>query len=94
MRNVPVSIDNRPKSLFWDTREPYDYLGIDRHHWFDYIVYGGEDHKTGQKQKTQKAYVRVWRRIRKIISEAQVGSRFKPTSEVMAGTTEEPLPPV
>ena len=50
-----------PEALFWDTREPYDYLRIDRHRGFDYIVYGGEDHKTGQKKKTQKAYVRLWR---------------------------------
>ena len=61
-----------PEALFWDTREPYDYLRIDRHRGFDYIVYGGEDHKTGQKKKTQQAYVRLWRRLNKIIPRAQV----------------------
>ena len=54
-----------PEALFWDTRDPYDYLRIDRHRGFDYIVYGGEDHKTGQKKKTQQAYARLWRRLKR-----------------------------
>jgi glycine/D-amino acid oxidase-like deaminating enzyme/nitrite reductase/ring-hydroxylating ferredoxin subunit len=65
-----------PEALFWDTREPYDYLRIDRHRGFDYVVYGGEDHKTGQKRKTQKAYVRLWRRLKKIIPEACIDHRW------------------
>jgi glycine/D-amino acid oxidase-like deaminating enzyme/nitrite reductase/ring-hydroxylating ferredoxin subunit len=65
-----------PEALFWDTRDPYDYLRIDRHHGFDYVVYGGEDHKTGQKKKTQKAYVRLWQRLKKIIPEAHVDHRW------------------
>ena len=65
-----------PEALFWDTREPYDYLRIDRHRDFDYVVYGGEDHKTGQKKKTQKAYVRLWRRLKRIIPEARVDHRW------------------
>ena len=65
-----------PEALFWDTREPYDYLRTDRRRGFDYIVYGGEDHKTGQKKKTQQAYVRLWRRLKKIIPEAQVDHRW------------------
>ena len=27
-----------PEGLFWDTREPYDYLRVDRHGDFDYII--------------------------------------------------------
>jgi Rieske Fe-S protein len=65
-----------PEALFWDTREPYDYLRTDRRRGFDYIIYGGEDHKTGQKKKTQQAYVRLWRRLNKIIPEAQADHRW------------------
>jgi glycine/D-amino acid oxidase-like deaminating enzyme/nitrite reductase/ring-hydroxylating ferredoxin subunit len=65
-----------PEALFWDTREPYDYLRIDRHRGFDYIIYGGEDHKTGQEKKTQKAYVRLWRRLSKTVPEAQIDHRW------------------
>jgi glycine/D-amino acid oxidase-like deaminating enzyme/nitrite reductase/ring-hydroxylating ferredoxin subunit len=61
-----------PEALFWDTREPYDYLRLDRHRGFDYVIYGGEDHKTGQKRKTQKAYARLMVRLKRIIPEARV----------------------
>jgi glycine/D-amino acid oxidase-like deaminating enzyme/nitrite reductase/ring-hydroxylating ferredoxin subunit len=65
-----------PEALFWDTRDPYDYLRIDRNRGFDCLVYGGEDHKTGQKKKTQKAYVRLWQRLKKIAPEAHVDHRW------------------
>jgi glycine/D-amino acid oxidase-like deaminating enzyme/nitrite reductase/ring-hydroxylating ferredoxin subunit len=61
-----------PEALFWDTREPYDYLRLDRHRGFDYVIYGGEDHKTGQQRKTQKAYARLLVRLKRIIPEARV----------------------
>jgi len=65
-----------PEALFWDTRDPYDYLRIDRHRDFDYLIYGGEDHKTGQKQQTQRAYARLLGRLKKIIPEARVDHRW------------------
>jgi len=65
-----------PEGLFWDTREPYDYLRVDRHGHFDYIVYGGEDHKTGQKRKTQQAYAQLLARLKKAIPEARVDHRW------------------
>jgi glycine/D-amino acid oxidase-like deaminating enzyme/nitrite reductase/ring-hydroxylating ferredoxin subunit len=65
-----------PEALFWDTREPYDYLRVDRHRSFDYLIYGGEDHKTGQKKKTQSAYARLRARLKNIIPEARVDHRW------------------
>src|SRR6266403_2050418 len=65
-----------PEALFWDTRDPYDYLRVDRYPGFDYAIYGGEDHKTGQKKKTQEAYVRLWQRLKKIVPEAHVDHRW------------------
>jgi glycine/D-amino acid oxidase-like deaminating enzyme/nitrite reductase/ring-hydroxylating ferredoxin subunit len=65
-----------PEALFWDTRDPYDYLRVDRHRHFDYVVYGGEDHKTGQERKTQQAYVRLLARLKKIVPAARVGHRW------------------
>ena len=65
-----------PEALFWDTREPYDYLRIDRHRGFDYIVYGGEDHKTGQKKATTKAYARLLARLKRIIPKAHIDHRW------------------
>lgn len=37
-----------PDALFWDTGDPYRYLRIDRGDDYDQVIYGGEDHKTGQ----------------------------------------------
>jgi len=37
-----------PEALFWDTENPYHYLRVDRHRGFDYVIFGGKDHKTGQ----------------------------------------------
>jgi len=37
-----------PDALFWDTGDPYRYLRIDRAEDHDQVIYGGEDHKTGQ----------------------------------------------
>jgi glycine/D-amino acid oxidase-like deaminating enzyme/nitrite reductase/ring-hydroxylating ferredoxin subunit len=65
-----------PEALFWDTRDPYDYLRIDRHRDFDYLIYGGEDHKTGQKKQTLRAYARLLGRLKKIIPEARVDHRW------------------
>jgi len=59
--------DTIPEALFWDTKEPYDYLRVDRHRDFDYVIYGGEDHKTGQKRKTKQAYTRLLSRLKRII---------------------------
>jgi glycine/D-amino acid oxidase-like deaminating enzyme/nitrite reductase/ring-hydroxylating ferredoxin subunit len=71
-----VPLNSVPEALFWDTRDPYDYLRIDRHREFDYLVYGGEDHKTGQKKKTQNAYARLLARLKKIIPKANIDHRW------------------
>jgi glycine/D-amino acid oxidase-like deaminating enzyme len=71
-----VPLDTVPEALFWDTRDPYDYLRIDRRRGFDYLIYGGEDHKTGQKKKTEKAYTRLRTRLKKIIPEARIDHRW------------------
>ena len=39
-----------PDALFWDTGDPYRYLRIDRQDGHDMVIYGGEDHKTGQAE--------------------------------------------
>lgn len=65
-----------PEALFWDTREPYDYLRVDRYSDFDYVIYGGEDHKTGQKRETNKDYARLLARLRKIIPKAHIDHRW------------------
>jgi glycine/D-amino acid oxidase-like deaminating enzyme/nitrite reductase/ring-hydroxylating ferredoxin subunit len=71
-----VPIGTIPEALFWDTREPYDYLRIDKRSGFDYVVFGGEDHKTGQKRNTKSTYARLLARLKKIIPGARVDHRW------------------
>jgi glycine/D-amino acid oxidase-like deaminating enzyme/nitrite reductase/ring-hydroxylating ferredoxin subunit len=71
-----VPIGTIPEALFWDTREPYDYLRVDKRSGFDYVVFGGEDHKTGQKKNTKRTYARLLARLKKIIPRARVDHRW------------------
>jgi glycine/D-amino acid oxidase-like deaminating enzyme/nitrite reductase/ring-hydroxylating ferredoxin subunit len=71
-----VPVGTIPEALFWDTREPYDYLRVDKRSGFDYVVFGGEDHKTGQKRNTTRAYARLLARLKKIIPPARVDHRW------------------
>ena len=48
-----------PIASFWDTNDPYQYLRVDRHHDYDYAIFGGEDHKTGQVRNTQTCFRKV-----------------------------------
>ena len=71
-----VARNKVPEALFWDTREPYDYLRVDRHRDFDYVVFKGEDHKTGQKRNTKRVHARLLARLKKVIPQAQVDHRW------------------
>jgi glycine/D-amino acid oxidase-like deaminating enzyme/nitrite reductase/ring-hydroxylating ferredoxin subunit len=48
-----------PDALWWDTADPYHYLRVDPHRDFDVIIFGGEDHKTGQEDDTERRYRRL-----------------------------------
>ena len=65
-----------PIALFWDTAEPYHYLRASRSENFDYAVFGGEDHKTGQATDTSKCYARLVTKLKKIAPHAQIDHRW------------------
>jgi Rieske Fe-S protein len=48
-----------PDALFWDTSDPYHYLRVEPHADHDLIIFGGEDHKTGQVPTTSDCYERL-----------------------------------
>ena len=33
---------------WWDTADPYQFLRVEPHRDYDVVIFGGEDHKTGQ----------------------------------------------
>jgi glycine/D-amino acid oxidase-like deaminating enzyme/nitrite reductase/ring-hydroxylating ferredoxin subunit len=61
-----------PDALFWDTADPYHYLRIERHRDHDYVIFGGEDHKTGQAADTRACFDRLERTLRSMIADVEV----------------------
>jgi glycine/D-amino acid oxidase-like deaminating enzyme/nitrite reductase/ring-hydroxylating ferredoxin subunit len=53
-----------PRALFWDTEDPYHYIRTARIEGTDYVILGGEDHKTGQETKTEDRYESLLRYAR------------------------------
>jgi len=52
-----------PDALFWDTAIPYHFLRIERHRDHDLVIFGGEDHKTGQVSDTKDRYHQLERTL-------------------------------
>lgn len=70
-----------PQALFWDTSDPYYYLRVDAGPDRDYLIFGGEDVKTGQetggRENGAKAhYERLEAKLRDILPEAEVENRW------------------
>jgi glycine/D-amino acid oxidase-like deaminating enzyme/nitrite reductase/ring-hydroxylating ferredoxin subunit len=65
-----------PPALFWDTADPYHYLRIDPHRGFDYVIYGGGDHKTGQVSDAAPIYAALELELRKIAGKITVDHRW------------------
>lgn len=65
-----------PIASFWDTNDPYNYLRVDRHADFDYAIFGGEDHKTGQAANTESCFRRLEDSFRKLLPNAEIDHRW------------------
>jgi glycine/D-amino acid oxidase-like deaminating enzyme/nitrite reductase/ring-hydroxylating ferredoxin subunit len=61
-----------PEASYWDTADPYFYLRIDRKDDHDYAIFGGLDHKTGQKQDLKQRFAHLLRLLLKIVPKARV----------------------
>jgi glycine/D-amino acid oxidase-like deaminating enzyme/nitrite reductase/ring-hydroxylating ferredoxin subunit len=61
-----------PIASFWDTADPYDYVRITPYSDYDYVIYGGEDHKTGQIEDTEELYRRLEQRLLAIAPQARI----------------------
>lgn len=65
-----------PEGLYWSTASPYAYLRVDHHRDHDLVIYGGEDHKTGQETDTTARYERLGRALTSIIPAVEVTHRW------------------
>jgi glycine/D-amino acid oxidase-like deaminating enzyme/nitrite reductase/ring-hydroxylating ferredoxin subunit len=65
-----------PEALFWDTSNPYYYLRVDAGRSFDSVIFGGEDHKTGQAENHAERFERLEEMLRRFVPKAKVTERW------------------
>jgi glycine/D-amino acid oxidase-like deaminating enzyme/nitrite reductase/ring-hydroxylating ferredoxin subunit len=65
-----------PDALWWDTADPYRFVRVEPHRDHDIVIFGGEDHKTGQEKDTQACYRRLEDRLRVIVPTVDVTHRW------------------
>jgi glycine/D-amino acid oxidase-like deaminating enzyme/nitrite reductase/ring-hydroxylating ferredoxin subunit len=54
-----VPVGTVPDALWWDTADPYHYLRLEPQGDHDVVIFGGEDHKTGQTSDTESCHRRL-----------------------------------
>jgi len=65
-----------PEALFWDTTDPYYYLRNDAHTKGDYLIFGGEDAKTGQEKDANEVFQKLQEQLKKLLPAARVADRW------------------
>jgi glycine/D-amino acid oxidase-like deaminating enzyme/nitrite reductase/ring-hydroxylating ferredoxin subunit len=65
-----------PDALWWDTGDPYRYLRIEPHRDFDVVIFGGEDHKTGQHTDTEAPYRALEQTLRTVVPDVTLTHRW------------------
>ena len=65
-----------PEALYWEMADPYHYLRVDPHRDFDYAVFGGQDHKTGQAADTAKCFTALEKEARRVLPKLDVMHRW------------------
>jgi nitrite reductase/ring-hydroxylating ferredoxin subunit len=51
--------DEAIQASYWDTDDPYYYLRVQSRPKDDYVIFGGEDHKTGQEVDVEARYAHL-----------------------------------
>lgn len=65
-----------PDGLFWDTAAPYHYLRLERFRDRDVVIFGGEDHKTGQAVDTNACFERLERTLTSMVGDVTITHRW------------------
>ena len=65
-----------PDALWWDTADPYQFLRVEPHRDHDVVIFGGEDHKTGQQDDTEACYRRLEERLRTLVPDVDLTHRW------------------
>lgn len=65
-----------PDALFWDTADPYQYLRVEPHREFDMVIFGGEDHKTGQSANPTGRYRHLEEQLTTLFPDVDITHRW------------------
>jgi glycine/D-amino acid oxidase-like deaminating enzyme/nitrite reductase/ring-hydroxylating ferredoxin subunit len=65
-----------PEGLYWDTHDPYDYLRVDNQVDHQYVIFGGDDVKTGQEPDTARVFETLAARFTSMFPQAQITHRW------------------
>ncbi len=65
-----------PDALWWDTADPYQFVRVEPHRDHDVVIFGGEDHKTGQQNDTDACYRRLEQHLRALVPAVEVTHRW------------------
>jgi glycine/D-amino acid oxidase-like deaminating enzyme/nitrite reductase/ring-hydroxylating ferredoxin subunit len=65
-----------PHALYWDTKDPYHYLRVEPADGYDYAIFGGADHKTGQEEHTSDCWTTIEERLRRQFPEFELMDRW------------------
>jgi glycine/D-amino acid oxidase-like deaminating enzyme/nitrite reductase/ring-hydroxylating ferredoxin subunit len=65
-----------PDALLWDTADPYHYLRVAPAADHDVVIFGGEDHKTGQVPYTPNCYASLEAKLLRLVPDAAVVARW------------------
>jgi glycine/D-amino acid oxidase-like deaminating enzyme/nitrite reductase/ring-hydroxylating ferredoxin subunit len=71
-----VATGTVPAGMYWDTADPYHYLRVDQRPDFDYVIFGGEDHKTGQVEDTSACFEALDASLRRLMPNVDVTHRW------------------
>ena len=65
-----------PDALFWDTADPYHYLRLEPGRGEDVVIFGGQDHKTGQAGDTNSCFERLERTLEMMVRGVGITHRW------------------
>lgn len=65
-----------PEIMWWESSDPYLYLRVDRSQEHDRIIFGGEDHKTGQERETECHFHALEEKLLRIVPKVTFAHRW------------------
>jgi len=71
-----LPIGQIPHGLYWDTFDPYHYLRVEPASGFDFAIFGGADHKTGQAADTRASYQALEKTLRRVAPAIEVTDQW------------------